>query len=42
MERNFLEGEILLINKDLNWTSFDVVNKARGMIKNKNRSCRHP
>lgn len=32
---NFLEGEILLINKPLTWTSFDVVNKVRYMIKDK-------
>lgn len=34
MGRDFLEGEILLINKELTWTSFDVVNKARNLIKN--------
>jgi len=26
---NFPEGEVLLFNKELNWTSFDVVNKVR-------------
>ena len=28
----FVEGEIILINKDLEWTSFDVVNKIRHLI----------
>ena len=28
----FVEGEIILINKDLKWTSFDVVNKIRHLI----------
>ncbi len=26
-------GEVLLIDKPLNWTSFDVVNKIRGMLR---------
>jgi tRNA pseudouridine55 synthase len=30
---NFLEGELLLINKPKGWTSFDVVNKIRYMIR---------
>jgi len=30
---NFPEGEILLIDKPAGWTSFDVVNKIRYMIK---------
>jgi len=30
---NFLDGEILLIDKPLGWTSFDVVNKIRSTIK---------
>ena len=30
---NFAEGEILLFDKPLTWTSFDVVNKIRGCIK---------
>lgn len=30
---NFADGHILLINKELNWTSFDVVNKAKRMIQ---------
>lgn len=32
---NFQEGTILLVDKPLNWTSFDVVNKLRWHIKNK-------
>lgn len=31
----FLEGEILLVDKPLHWTSFDVVNKLRYTIKKK-------
>lgn len=31
----FLEGEILLINKPLHWTSFQLVNKLRWLIKRK-------
>ena len=30
---NFTEGEILLIDKPASWTSFDVVNKIRHMIR---------
>lgn len=30
---NFSEGEILLINKPSTWTSFDVVNKIRRMMR---------
>lgn len=30
---NFIEGEVLLIDKPLEWTSFDVVNKLRYAIK---------
>jgi tRNA pseudouridine55 synthase len=30
---DFSQGHVLLINKDLRWTSFDVVNKVRYMIK---------
>jgi len=33
MEFNFIEGEVLLINKPLKWTSFDAVNKIRGLVK---------
>jgi tRNA pseudouridine55 synthase len=29
---DFVRGEIILIDKDLNWTSFDVVNKIRSLI----------
>ena len=32
---NFAEGEVLLINKPLKWTSFDVVNKLRYAISKK-------
>ena len=30
---NFTEGEVLLINKPYNWTSFDVVGKIRNAFK---------
>ena len=30
---NFQEGEVLLFNKPLYWTSFDLVNKVRIMIR---------
>jgi tRNA pseudouridine55 synthase len=32
---NFLEGELLLVNKPLTWTSFAVVNKLRYAIRHK-------
>ncbi len=32
---NFQEGEVLLVDKPLTWTSFDVVNKIRYAIKKK-------
>lgn len=32
---NFQEGEVLLFNKPLYWTSFDLVNKVRNMIRSK-------
>lgn len=32
---DFLNGQLLLIDKDLRWTSFDVVNKLRYTIKRK-------
>ena len=32
---NFQDGETILIDKPLNWTSFDVVNKIRWNIKQK-------
>ena len=31
----FLEGEVLLINKPLHWTSFQLVNKLRWLMKRK-------
>lgn len=30
---NFVSGEVLLIDKPMGWTSFDVVNKIRGAIR---------
>ena len=30
---DFLEGQVLLLNKPLGWSSFDVVKKVRGIIK---------
>ena len=30
---NLLEGGILLINKPLDWTSFDVVKKTRNLLR---------
>ncbi len=30
---NFEEGEVLLINKELDWTSFDVVNSIKAFLK---------
>ena len=32
---NFLNGQIILINKPINWTSFQVVKKVRFLIKKK-------
>ena len=32
-KENFLSGEIILIDKPLEWTSFQVVNKIRWIIK---------
>jgi tRNA pseudouridine55 synthase len=29
---NYEEGEIILINKELEWTSFDIVNKVRKLL----------
>ncbi len=29
---NFKEGEVLLFDKELEWTSFDVVNKVRNLV----------
>lgn len=33
MLKDYKEGEVILIDKDLNWTSFDVVKKIRNIIK---------
>lgn len=33
MMYDFIAGEVLLIDKPLNWTSFDVVNKIRYLLK---------
>lgn len=33
LTNNFQEGTVLLIDKPLRWTSFDVVNKIRNIIK---------
>jgi len=35
MSLNFKEGQLILIDKEPNWTSFDVVNKIRSSIKKK-------
>ena len=35
MSLDFQTGEMILIDKELNWTSFDVVNKLRNSIKKK-------
>ena len=32
---NFAEGELLLIDKSLDWTSFDAVNKVKSVLRNK-------
>jgi tRNA pseudouridine55 synthase len=32
---NFEQGEIILIDKPLDWTSFDVVNKIKFALKKK-------
>ena len=34
-KESLIEGEILLINKPIKWTSFQVVNKIRWLIKSK-------
>ncbi|MBT6438562.1 MAG: tRNA pseudouridine(55) synthase TruB, partial [Flavobacteriales bacterium] len=34
-DQKYLDGQILLINKPLEWTSFDVVNKLRYQLKRK-------
>ena len=33
MKEQFLNGEIILIDKPLGWTSFQVVNKIRWLIR---------
>src|SRR6185295_15331313 len=33
MNNIFSEGQVILINKPYDWTSFDVVKKIRGLIK---------
>ena len=35
MSLDFQMGEMILIDKELNWTSFDVVSKLRNSIKKK-------
>ncbi len=37
MEMNFEEGQVLLLDKPVGWTSFDVVNKVRQVIKHLNK-----
>jgi len=34
IKEKFINGEVILIDKPLNWTSFQVVNKIRWIIKN--------
>jgi tRNA pseudouridine55 synthase len=34
---NFVEGEVLLVDKPVGWTSFDVVNKIRYAIQKKHK-----
>ncbi len=31
--QDFLDGQVVLIDKEIDWTSFDVVNKLRGSLK---------
>jgi len=33
IQQEYLEGKVLLIDKPLHWTSFDVVRKLRGMLQ---------
>ena len=47
-KEDFESGVVLLINKEINWTSFDVVKKIKNLLKekfrfqkNKSRSCWH-
>ncbi len=40
-QSNFLNGELLLFDKPLDWTSFDVVNKVRNVIRRAiNQKCK--
>ncbi len=32
-KEDFINGELVLIDKEIDWTSFDVVNKLRGSLK---------
>jgi tRNA pseudouridine55 synthase len=34
-QQRFVDGQILLIDKPLEWTSFDVVNKLRWALRNR-------
>ncbi len=34
-QHDFIKGEVLVINKPLNWTSFDVVKKIRNKLRDK-------
>ena len=33
--QDFLDGKLLLIDKDLHWTSFDVIKKIKYLLKSK-------
>lgn len=33
LKETYLNGKVLLFNKDKEWTSFDLVNKARNLVK---------
>lgn len=33
MTKDFIAGEVILIDKDVDWTSFDVVNKVRNTLR---------
>ena len=34
-KKDFEEGRVLLINKEIGWTSFDVVKKTKNIIKSR-------
>ncbi len=36
---SFLEGRVILINKPFRWTSFDAVNKVKGIINRSEKAC---